>query len=277
MRIYEGSPRQDYEEVLRSIGAFVDQRGLPRDPPRRGARRVHRPGHRHAAPGRLRLADPTMTVTKETYTFLDEDIARFLEDSQAPPAHRPGQRRLADGRPVRAHHARHRPLHRRPEAQGRLLLRAGRCLRAAPAHEQRARAHARQLAEFTAEDLAVDDRARARPSAAREENRRALAADVAGRTHGRHAAAGRTCGFGAPCHRQRSTRTQTTAPSGLGGRAHRGGPPCASSSSSEPSIGLLVAAAVIVPLVVLAGLFIWLKLTEEADEEALELEQEAAI
>ena len=28
MRIYEGSPRQDYEEVLRSIGAFVDQRGL---------------------------------------------------------------------------------------------------------------------------------------------------------------------------------------------------------------------------------------------------------
>ena len=30
-------------------------------------------------------------------------------------------------------------------------------------------------------------------------------------------------------------------------------------------------------LVVLAGLFIWLKLTEEADEEALELEQEAAI
>ena len=28
MRIYEGSPRQDYEEVLRSIGAFMDQRGL---------------------------------------------------------------------------------------------------------------------------------------------------------------------------------------------------------------------------------------------------------
>ena len=30
----------------------------------------------------------------------------------------------------------------------------------------------------------------------------------------------------------------------------------------------------VIPLVVLAGLFIWLKLTEEADEEALELEQE---
>ncbi len=37
---------------------------------------------------------------------------------------------------------------------------------------------------------------------------------------------------------------------------------------------VLLAAVVIVPLVVLAGLFIWLKLTEEADEEALELEHD---
>jgi hypothetical protein len=43
------------------------------------------------------------------------------------------------------------------------------------------------------------------------------------------------------------------------------------------AIGVLVAAAIIVPLAVLAGLFIWLKLTEEADEEALELEQEASV
>ncbi len=44
------------------------------------------------------------------------------------------------------------------------------------------------------------------------------------------------------------------------------------------AIALLVtlAALVVIPLVVLAGLFIWLKLTEEADEEALELEQEGA-
>ena len=39
-------------------------------------------------------------------------------------------------------------------------------------------------------------------------------------------------------------------------------------------LGILVAAMVVIPLVVLAGLFIWLKLTEESDEEALELEQE---
>ena len=38
--------------------------------------------------------------------------------------------------------------------------------------------------------------------------------------------------------------------------------------------GILLAAVIIVPLVVLAGLFVWLKLTEEADEELLEFEQE---
>jgi hypothetical protein len=43
------------------------------------------------------------------------------------------------------------------------------------------------------------------------------------------------------------------------------------------TLGVLIAAAVIVPLVVLAALFVWLKLTEEADEEALALEQEAGL
>jgi uncharacterized membrane protein YciS (DUF1049 family) len=41
-------------------------------------------------------------------------------------------------------------------------------------------------------------------------------------------------------------------------------------------LGILLAAAIVIPLIVLAGLFIWLKLTEESDEEALELEQEGA-
>ena len=35
-----------------------------------------------------------------------------------------------------------------------------------------------------------------------------------------------------------------------------------------------LAALVIIPLIVLAGLFVWLKLTEEGDEESLELDQE---
>ena len=42
-------------------------------------------------------------------------------------------------------------------------------------------------------------------------------------------------------------------------------------------IGLLIAAAIVVPLALLAGLFVWLKLTEDADEDLLELEQETAV
>ena len=35
---------------------------------------------------------------------------------------------------------------------------------------------------------------------------------------------------------------------------------------------LLLAAVIVVPLVALAGLFIWLKLTEEADDDPIDLE-----
>ena len=38
------------------------------------------------------------------------------------------------------------------------------------------------------------------------------------------------------------------------------------------TIGALLAAMIIVPLTVLAGLFVWLKLTEEGDEDDLEIE-----
>jgi hypothetical protein len=41
------------------------------------------------------------------------------------------------------------------------------------------------------------------------------------------------------------------------------------------SLLLLLAALILIPLSVLAGLFIWLKLTEEGDEESLELDQES--
>ena len=36
-------------------------------------------------------------------------------------------------------------------------------------------------------------------------------------------------------------------------------------------VGAVVAALIVIPLLVLAGLFVWLKLTEESDDEALEL------
>jgi hypothetical protein len=38
------------------------------------------------------------------------------------------------------------------------------------------------------------------------------------------------------------------------------------------SIAALVAALVVIPLTILAGLFVWLKLTEETDEDELELD-----
>jgi hypothetical protein len=38
------------------------------------------------------------------------------------------------------------------------------------------------------------------------------------------------------------------------------------------SIGALLAALIVIPMVVLGGLFVWLKLTEESDEEAMELD-----
>jgi hypothetical protein len=37
---------------------------------------------------------------------------------------------------------------------------------------------------------------------------------------------------------------------------------------------LVLGALIVIPLVVLGGLFVWLKLTEEGDEESLELDQE---
>jgi hypothetical protein len=42
------------------------------------------------------------------------------------------------------------------------------------------------------------------------------------------------------------------------------------------ALGVTLAALIVIPLVVLAGLFVWLKLTEEGDDEALELDQETA-
>ncbi|MEO6059416.1 MAG: hypothetical protein ABIQ05_05570 [Candidatus Limnocylindria bacterium] len=38
------------------------------------------------------------------------------------------------------------------------------------------------------------------------------------------------------------------------------------------TIGALLAALIVIPLTVLAGLFVWLKLTEEAEDDDLEIE-----
>jgi hypothetical protein len=83
VRIYDGSPRQDYEEVFRSIGAFLDQRGM------REVLLTEAPdgfivqGIVGAAADASAWSDPSIVVKKETYTFLDEDIARFMDEAIA--------------------------------------------------------------------------------------------------------------------------------------------------------------------------------------------------
>ncbi len=101
MRIYEGSPRQDFEEVFRSIGAFLDQRGM------KDVLLVEAPdgfivqGLVTAGAAGGTWSDSIGTQSKETLTFLDDDIARFMEEAASrrgeaaatatpPPVHQAG-------------------------------------------------------------------------------------------------------------------------------------------------------------------------------------------
>ena len=84
MRIYEGSPRQDFEEVFRSIGAFLDQRGM------KDVLLVEAPDGfivqglvLSGASGAGAWSESIGTQVKETLTFLDDDIARFMEEAAA--------------------------------------------------------------------------------------------------------------------------------------------------------------------------------------------------
>ena len=83
MRIYDGSPRQDFEEVLRSIGAYLDGRAM------RDVLVMEAPdGFIVQALAHINTAGNTWTeavglVEKETMTFLDEDIGKFMDAAMA--------------------------------------------------------------------------------------------------------------------------------------------------------------------------------------------------
>jgi hypothetical protein len=83
MRIYDGSPRQDFEEVLRSIGTFLDQRGM------REILLVEAPdgfivqGLVHVGTANSSWSESIGQIEKETLTFLDEDVARFMDEALA--------------------------------------------------------------------------------------------------------------------------------------------------------------------------------------------------
>ncbi len=82
MRIYEGSPRQDFEEVLRSIGAVLDQRAM------REISLAEIPDGFIVQGLVVDQAGSSWTESygqqhKETLNFVDDDIARFMEEGIA--------------------------------------------------------------------------------------------------------------------------------------------------------------------------------------------------
>ena len=91
MRVYQGSPRQEYEEVLRSMGAFLDQRGMREI-------LIAETSDGFVVQGLAptvadgRWSETSITLRKETFVFLEDDVARFMEEAY-------GMRR--QGRPSR--------------------------------------------------------------------------------------------------------------------------------------------------------------------------------
>jgi len=83
MRIYEGAPRQNYEEVLRSLGAVLDQRGMREITVNQtddgflvqGLALV--PGEEHA------WNDPNARLDKETFQLREDDLSRFMDEAVA--------------------------------------------------------------------------------------------------------------------------------------------------------------------------------------------------
>jgi hypothetical protein len=79
MRIYEGSPRQDWEEVLRSVGAYLDDRGM------RSVIFLETDNgfivqglsiQSSRGPG-----EALGSATRETLTLHDDDVTRFMDEA----------------------------------------------------------------------------------------------------------------------------------------------------------------------------------------------------
>ena len=81
MRIYEGSPRQDYEEVLRSVGAYLDDKGMREI-------LVVETEVSFIVQGLVIEAttgsgESMGQARKETLTLADEDVGQFMDESLA--------------------------------------------------------------------------------------------------------------------------------------------------------------------------------------------------
>jgi hypothetical protein len=83
VRIYDGSPRQDFEEVFRAIGAVLDERGY------REVLLTEVPdgflvqGLRATRDDDAGWSDRIGHLAKETLTFSDEEISRYMDEAIA--------------------------------------------------------------------------------------------------------------------------------------------------------------------------------------------------
>jgi len=83
MRIYEGAPRHNYEEVLRSVGAVLDQRGM-REITLMETDDGFIVQGLALVPGEERpWNDPNARLSKETFHLREDDIGRFMEEAHA--------------------------------------------------------------------------------------------------------------------------------------------------------------------------------------------------
>jgi len=81
MRIYEGSPRQEFEEVFRSIGGFLDERHMREILITEVPEGFMVQGLVAAGDQGGTWSEAVGTVVKETLTFVDDDIARFMDEA----------------------------------------------------------------------------------------------------------------------------------------------------------------------------------------------------
>jgi hypothetical protein len=81
MRIYEGSPRQDWEEVLRSVGAYLDDRGM------RGVVFLETDTgfiiQGTSVQGSSGTGESMGQASRETLTLHDDDVGKFMDEAIA--------------------------------------------------------------------------------------------------------------------------------------------------------------------------------------------------
>src|SRR5215211_3014566 len=83
MRIYEGSPRQDWEEVLRSIGAYVDEHGMRGLVILESENGLIVQGTSVSTAGGSAWGESMGQTNRETLMLDDEQIGKFMDDGLA--------------------------------------------------------------------------------------------------------------------------------------------------------------------------------------------------